>query len=391
MARFKHVGSITQLSRSQWQALRDTRYPFLDYDFLVALEQTQCVGTDSGWIPAYFAAFENQQLIAAMPAFIKEHSYGEYVFDWSWADAYQRNGLAYYPKLLAAIPFTPVTGPRLIGDQFLWPEALTAISEYCLSNRLSGWHINFLDNNTLTHVNNFKTGKDQEALIRTACQFHWYNREYRNFEHYLEQFTSRKRKSVRKERDKIAAQGIRITRLTHKQITPEHIAFFYQCYQITYLRRRSQGYLNQAFFQQLRDVLNSQLMLVLAHKDDQPIAAALCFYDDDNLYGRYWGAIDDVDALHFEACYYQGIEFCIEQGIKHFDPGTQGEHKISRGFEPILTHSAHWLVHPQFHDAVAHFLAEEGQHILAYQGDAKTLQPFREGFILHDDNEAKLV
>ena len=384
MASFEQVGSITQLSRPQWQALRDTRYPFLDYDFLAALENTECIGDDSGWIPAYFAAFENQQLIAAMPAFIKEHSYGEYVFDWSWADAYQRNGLAYYPKLLAAIPFTPATGPRLIGDQSLWPDALAAISAYCLANQLSGWHVNFPETDTLAKITEFKTDNNQASLIRNACQFHWYNRAYQDFDQYVNQFTSRKRKAVRKEREKIAAQGIRMTRLTHEQITPEHVAFFYQCYQITYLRRRSQGYLNQAFFQQLRSTMNSQMMMVLAHKDEQPIAAALCFYDDDNLYGRYWGAIDDFDSLHFEACYYQGIEFCIEQGIGHFDPGTQGEHKISRGFEPMLTHSAHWLVHSQFHDAVDNFLAEERQHILAYQRDAKTLLPFRDGFTLHD-------
>lgn len=372
---------LSELDRDQWQSLRRHRYPFLDYDFLYALEISGCIGGDSGWQPCYITAYsdsDSSNIDWIVPAFIKTHSYGEYVFDWSWAEAYQHHGLAYYPKLLCAIPFTPSTGPRLLhrldsSAEQLWPSIAPLLDQLCQQESLSGWHINFLP------VADAKSMKKHAAsgALRLGCQFHWHNRDYTDFEHYLDAFTSRKRKSVRKERQKIAQQGIQLTRKTGTDIRTEDIEFFYQCYQMTYAQRRSRGYLNVDFFRQLLRSMSTQMLLVMAHDNDTPIAAALYFFDEHCLYGRYWGSLVDADALHFEACYYQGIEFCIERKLARFDPGTQGEHKISRGFEPITTYSVHKLQHPDFHNAVHDFVNQEQQHIAQYQQQARSLLPFK--------------
>jgi uncharacterized protein len=377
MKSFTQYGRIGDIPEAQWQALRRDDYPFLDYHFLRALEDNGCIGEDSGWNPACITAHnENGDIELIIPLFHKFHSYGEYVFDWGWADAYQRHGLQYYPKLLWAIPFTPASGPRLLykGDpEPAWQAALAVVQQVCDEQTLSGWHLNFFPERDLPRLQ-----KQPGVLLRSACQYHWYNRHYRDFEHYLEHFTSRKRKSVRKERQKVADAGIRIQRLDNTRIRAEDITFFYRCYQLTYRKRGQQGYLNLRFFQQLRETMASQMLLVIAHQQDKPVAAALYFHDSENLYGRYWGCTSEIDGLHFEACYYQGIEFCIERGLAHFDPGTQGEHKISRGFEPTLTHSAHHLQHPAFQDAVGRFIEEEQQQVLTWQAEAANLLPFNE-------------
>ncbi|KZZ45903.1 hypothetical protein A3759_08120 [Thalassolituus sp. HI0120] len=397
------VRSINEIDASIWQRLLHQScgtqpldepgllYPFLDYRFLKALEDNECIDANidnpleqshSGWLIHYLvgenAAGEIQQIL---PCFIKQHSYGEYVFDWAWADAYQRHGFDYYPKLLLAAPFTPATGPRVLGTSTPdWSSVSAELYRQCVELDLSGLHINFISQGShqqLSQVIN--------VLGRQACQFHWINQgadgeRYQSFDHYLEHFTSRKRKSVRKERKKVSQQHIRIERKTADQISDDDIKVFYHCYQMTYARRRSRGYLNLDFFRQLLATMPEQLLLVSAAYEDAPdktIACALYLFDNDTLYGRYWGALADIDALHFEACYYQGIEFCIERGLKRFDPGTQGEHKISRGFQPTLTYSAHQLLHPEFNQAVARFLNEEEQHILAYRDDAEALLPFR--------------
>lgn len=379
--RFSPVTSIHDIDQDLWQSLNPTRYPFLDHRFLVALEDTQCIGGNSGWHPRYFIRSDQR---AILPCFLKEHSYGEYVFDWSWAEAYQRHGLGYYPKLLCAAPFTPATGPRLLmahsPTQQDWGAVLAVLNDTTQTEHLSGWHANFLTRADHQHIIDLPQGTHDQLVVsqRANCQFHWFNRNYRDFEHYLDFFTSRKRKSVRKERKRLQEADIHVQRLTGTCITEADIQFFYQCYQLTYLKRRSQGYLNEDFFQQLRRTMSDQMMLVIARHDDQPLAAALYFFDQTTLYGRYWGCMNKLDALHFEACYYQGIEFAIEQGLQKFDPGTQGEHKISRGFEPVLTHSWHWLAHPAFNDAVADFVQQERQQIIGYQKEAATLLPFKE-------------
>jgi len=404
MASFSAFYRIEDIPQQRWQALlaaaqphhQRLYYPFLDHRFLLALEQSGCIDsghhdplshTPSGWLThilvSHDAAGEIDQVV---PAFIKHHSYAEYVFDWSWAEAYQQHGLAYYPKLLLAAPFTPATGPRLLGSANPdWSAITQLLADYCQQHRLSGWHLNFIE---ACHFQALTQQREDagtpEPLVhaagRSACQFHWYNRGYQSFDHYLEYFSSRKRKSVRKERQKIAQQGLTLVRKTAADIQPGDIDVFYHCYQMTYAVRRSRGYLNREFFHQLLASMPEQLMLVMAYADDDAqhaCACALYLFDDSTLYGRYWGALREFDALHFEACYYQGIEFCIEQNLQRFDPGTQGEHKISRGFEPTLTYSVHQLMHPDFQRAVHHFVQQEQSHILDYQQQARSLLPFK--------------
>lgn len=377
MMDYKVHTSIHDFSATEWDQMNPSGYPFFRHAFLAALEDSGCIGEQTGWSPNYLVKTHNGRPQSAIPLFIKHHSYAEYVFDWSWAEAYQRHGLDYYPKLLWAAPFTPATGPRLLRlpEQTVnWAAAVELLSELCKSNQLSGWHLNFM-----TQEDAKRIGEHKQIAIRQACQFHWKNRDYRSFAEYLEYFSSRKRKSVKKERQKVADSGVNIERLTGGQLTAEHIKSFYHCYQTTYLKRGQTGYLNEAFFQQLATQMADSMLLVSAHDEQGPIGYALYFYDQTHLYGRYWGCLQEVDNLHFEACYYQGIEFCIEKGLRYFDPGTQGEHKISRGFEPTLTYSAHWLSHKGFQDAVLNFVEEEKDHILAYQKQAAELLPFKDG------------
>ncbi|ASP39558.1 GNAT family N-acetyltransferase [Bacterioplanes sanyensis] len=370
MALFRIFTSIHQVDTTDWQRRLASRYPFLCHAFLAALEDSASIGGDSGWQPMYLLSDE-----LALPCFIKQHSYGEYVFDWSWAEAYERHGLDYYPKLLCAAPFTPATGPRLLsqGKDISAEQlqaALEALAHLCQRHNWSGWHLNFFQPSQQALL------QQQDCHVRIGCQFHWRNRDYATFDEFLQTFTSRKRKNVNKERKKVQQQ-LTLTRLTGDDIRADDIHQFYQCYQLTYLKRYSRGYLNEAFFQQLRTSMAEQLLLVRASENDKPVAYALYLFDDTTLYGRYWGSLDNYDGLHFEACYYQGIEFCIEHQLQRFDPGTQGEHKISRGFEPTLTYSAHWLRQPEFHTAVGNFCEEEAEHVRRYQADAATLLPFR--------------
>ncbi len=374
--RINSIHSIHDIGATQWQRLCDDSsiqgYPFLQFAFLAALEDSGCIGQQadhpSGWQILYLTdnAEAPQWLL---PCYVKQHSYGEYVFDWSWAEAYQRYGLDYYPKLQWAVPFTPASGPRHLG---ILPEPntlVTLLNEVCERHNLSGWHLTFPATPLMPHP---------QVSERISCQFHWHNRDYQSFADYLQYFTSRKRKSVNKERQRIAQQGVTLQRKCGADISADDIAFFYRCYQDTYQRRRSWPYLNRAFFEQLRKTMSQQMMLVMASLDETPVASALYFFDDQTLYGRYWGALDDIDGLHFEACYYQGIEFCIENNLQRFDPGTQGEHKISRGFEPVITRSYHYLQHPGFAQAVADFTDEERQQVLSYQQQATSLLPFRQ-------------
>ena len=393
--RFEH--SIHSIPAKQWNQLLPNDNPFLRYEWFAALEDSGCISSSAnqvdfqrlGWQAYYLLIEENDELVAIAPVFKKLHSYGEYVFDWSWADAYHRNGLEYYPKLLWAIPFTPSTGPRLItnldADNFdrYVRYCANVLSTHCQSEGYSGWHC-------LYPEHTLKEALKHQTLSRQSCQFHWYNQSlqggiYQNFDEFLGDFTSRKRKNARKERAFFRTAEIDIKRLTGDEITAKAIDEFYRCYQMTYLKRGMQGYLNLNFFQQLRETMAEQMLLVqanltpgsCANGTQQNIANALYFKDEKNLYGRYWGCLDEYDSLHFECCYYQGIEYCIENELEHFDPGTQGEHKISRGFRPILCHSQHWIAHPQFRDAIDRFLQEETLGIHEYQQQASEHLPFK--------------
>ena len=374
-ARF--IESITAVSPEQWRRLARSDYPFTRYEFLLALEESGATTAKTGWQVEHLLLEQNGELIAALPVYRKSHSYGEYVFDWAWADAYHRNGLDYYPKLLAAIPFTPATGPRLLlaentNPDLAWRAAVVALSEHAVETGASSVHILMTEAEVAKQVNSL--GFDQ----RIGSQYHWFNKGYQSFDDFLADFSSRKRKNLRKERRRVAEQDVRLIQLSGEQITESHIQQFYRFYQMTYAKRSGHGgYLTEGFFQSLRKTMPENLLLVLAEKDQQFIAGALNFKSDSTLYGRYWGCIQELECLHFEACYYQGIEFCIEHGLTRFDPGAQGEHKIQRGFQPILIYSNHWIAQEGFREAIQGFLKQEAAHIHEYIREASSLLPFK--------------
>ena len=366
--------SIDAIDPDHWDALCDPGYPFLRHAFLLALETSRSVSPENGWQPVHLELMQDDTCVLVMPLYLKSHSWGEYVFDWAWADAYQRNGLAYYPKLLNAIPFTPATGPRY-GTSLPAREAArllpNLLDQVMQQFKASSWHSLFPEQQVADAM-------PPDVLNRSGCQYHWFNHGYNDFEQFLSRFTSRKRKAVKRERRKVSEQGVTLQRLTGQQIQTEHLECFYQFYQSTYLKRGRQGYLSAAFFQQLLQTMPEQILLVLAEHTGTPVAAALYFKGNDTLYGRYWGCSADHDSLHFEACYYQGIEFCIEHGLNHFDPGAQGEHKIQRGFEPIRTRSLHRIADPRFAQAIEDFIEEERALMEQQIAELTTWLPFRQ-------------
>lgn len=370
--RFATIEDISVIDAAAWDRLFD-HYPFTRHAFLHALEASGSVGGKSGWRPLHIVAYHGDSLVLAMPGYLKYHSYGEYVFDWSWADAYQRHGLEYYPKYINAIPFTPATGPRIgcVGNDYLAP--LQSYLKTLLEERqLSGHHLLFPPADSLA------PWLENGWVARRGVQFHWYNHDYRDFDDFLAGFTSRKRKSLKRERRRIDEQQLQCETVRGDLASPEQWQRFYECYQMTYLKRSGHGgYLTKSFFQRIADTMGEQIVLVCARHEGDIIACALCFADDENLYGRYWGCLMDFDQLHFELCYYRGIEYCIEHGLRHFDPGAQGEHKIQRGFEPIHTWSLHHLSDLEFHRAVADFCQREAAHNEDYLEAAKELLPFK--------------
>ena len=340
-------------------------YPFLAIPYLTALEDSGAVAAERGWQPRHLELEQGW-----MPLYLRNQSRGEYVFDFSWAEAYQRHGLAYYPKLVTAVPFTPVAGPRWRGSPdpaVLWEGVRQQMAE----TGASGWHLLFPDQDCREAL------ADLPLVARQACHFRWFNRDYADFDDYLGRFQSRKRKNLRKERQRVVEQGVTVERISGSAIRREQWRIFYQCYASTYLKRGQFPYLDEGFFLQLAQTMASQIMLVLAYRGEQPLAAALYFQDSQQLYGRYWGCLEEVDGLHFELCYYQGIEHAIESGLQVFDPGVQGEHKILRGFEPVITWSLHHLREPAFQNAIADFCREEAEQVHRYREEAMTLLPFR--------------
>lgn len=378
----RFVNSIHKIGQEQWTALSMTDNPFLRFEFLAALEDSQCVGsTNNGWLPHYALLEDQNRLLAIAPIFQKMHSYGEYVFDWSWADAYQRHGLRYYPKLVWAIPFTPSTGPRIISkaqpqQQALFVQQIAqALTHHCQHQHFSSWHCLFPELNTQQAISHTPTSLP--IMARTSCQFHWFNEGYQDFAHYLDKFTSRKRKNIKKERARLKSMNVQLLTKVAEQITATDLEFFYNCYQLTYAKRNSRGYLTLEFFELILKTMPEQLVLVQAQQEGTSLASALYFKDSNNLYGRYWGCLEEFDSLHFECCYYQGIEYCIEHNIGHFDPGTQGEHKISRGFEPTICYSQHWIAHPQFSQAINDFLLAEKSDVQNYMTQVTSNLPFK--------------
>ncbi|VWB70085.1 hypothetical protein BAR24066_03278 [Burkholderia arboris] len=378
------LSSPAEVPADEWNALlaRDAQpTPFLRHEFLDALHVARCAVDDTGWSPHFVTLTDERtgRLAAAAPVYAKQHSYGEYVFDWAWADAYQRNNLPYYPKLLCAVPFTPVQGTRLLAaDDDARRRLAATLLAFAEQSDVSSLHVLFPTGDEARLL------ESMGMMLREGVQFHWLNDGYRHFDDFLGTLEQKKRKNIRAERRKVQDAGVTFRRLTGDQITDTDWRFFSRCYRQTYREHFSSPYLNLDFFRTIGATMPENLLLVIAEADDQPIASALAVYrrgehGGGTLYGRYWGAIEHVPCLHFETAYYQLLEFCIEAGLDTFEGGAQGEHKLARGFLPTVTHSAHWLAHPAFSDAVARFLERETEHIHAYVDELREHDPFRRG------------
>ena len=331
----------------------------------------------TGWQPQHLIIREEQKIVAIFPLFIKHHSYGEYVFDWSWADAYHQHGMEYYPKLLNAIPFTPASGPRwgidANADVHAILEYVTQAIEIKLS-AIEGSSCHCL----FTSRQQTQSLESHSWLLRSGYQYHWFNNHYQNFDDFLAQMSSRKRKNIIKERRKVIEQNISLQTKSGHEITEQDWQDFYLFYQTTYIKRSGrQGYLSSSFFPLLAQTMGEHLVMVQALHEGVLVAAALCFKDSKTLYGRYWGCKEDFDSLHFEACYYQGIDYAIEHQLGRFDPGAQGEHKIQRGFKPIKTYSHHWIVHSGFREAIERFVVMEDKEVDRYLTEASQWLPFK--------------
>lgn len=372
------LASIDEVDASQWDSLVDADHPFLRHAYLQALEASGSVCEKTGWVPAHLAVWRGRTLVGAMPFYRKYHSYGEYVFDWAWADALERAGGRYYPKALSAIPYTPVPGQRILVASGLAVETVVEVlagelKRICDDEALSSWHFLF---GSETDVSAWQ--RQWPALMaREGVQFQWRDKGFEDFEGFLAAMTSKRRKMIKRERRLVADQGLTLQRLEGEAITSQALIHFYRCYSITYHERGRPPYLNLDFFQRLRNAMPDALVLVQAHLEGRPVAAALYLKGNKSLYGRYWGSEVVADCLHFEACYYQGIEYCLEHGLTLFDPGTQGEHKLVRGFHPQRLCSLHYVAHPGLEAGVAQFCREEAQHVKAYRRAALDALPFK--------------
>lgn len=369
------VSSLADIGESAWSellALQVDANPFLSFHFLHALHESNCVSADTGWQPQYLVLWQGDVLAAAIPLYVKSHSYGEYVFDWAWADAYQRNGLEYYPKLLSAIPFTPVTGGRLLARD---DAARAALIELLVAQQsassMSSCHVLYPPQQQALQLE--KAG----FMLRSNVQFHWINAGYRDFDAFMATLEQKKRKNIRAERRKVAESGVTMRQVAGIDASIDDWKLFHRCYCHTYTEHRSSPYLNLDFFLRIGSTMPENIRLVIAERDGKGIAAALLIHTQDTLFGRYWGALEHVPCLHFETAYYQPLEFCIAQKIATFEGGAQGEHKMARGFLPQKTWSAHWLAHPAFADAIEHFLERENGGIEAYIDELNERNPFR--------------
>lgn len=388
--KFEFIDSIDAISRSDWNSVFGSENPFTRHEFLFALENSKSVSPSTGWTARHLLVYANSELVAAMPLYLKTHSWGEYVFDWAWADAYERSGLSYYPKLVSSVPFTPVTGKRLAMKSQLSKEDKTDLSIAVFNHlntslekmELSSWHCLFPEKTE------YDRWKNLQCLERIGTQYHWFNRDYKDFADFLANMNSRKRKNILKERKKAHQSGLKFKFVEGNNISPQQWQFFIHCYQRTYSKRSgNSGYLNLAFFQSLSELMPEQVLLLIAGSGSNPFesnngefeqmyASALFFRSSTHLYGRYWGSIAEFDGVHFETCYYQGIEYCINENLHVFDAGAQGEHKIARGFEPIETWSLHGVAHPGFRDAIDEFSKQEKNHIKVYIEELKKSLPY---------------
>jgi predicted N-acyltransferase len=367
------VRSIAELPRDAWNALIPDGSPFVRHEFLSALEMHGCVGGDTGWEPAHLVIEETGALRAAMPLYLKAHSWGEFVFDWSWARAYSQAGLEYYPKLVSMVPFTPASSPRLLAgaDPHKRAELGVELLKFAKNQQLPSAHLLFLAQEDRAAL------QDAPLLWRKDCQFHWSNRGYCSFDAFLATFRADNRKKALRERRRIAELGVRFVTLYGEEMDARLWAIVFGFSAATFAAHGNDHYLNVGFFRTVASALPRTVMVKLALYEQQPIAAAIFLRSRDTLYGRYWGAAANFHSLHFETCYYQGIEYCIAEGLQSFEPGTQGEHKVPRGFEPAMTWSAHWIADPRFRRAIAEYLERERDAIDQYAEQVREHVPFR--------------
>ena len=384
------VEGMAAIGRAEWNAIANPAGapydPFLDWDFLEALEASGCAAPDTGWGPRHILAHDSAgKLVGATPLYIKSHSRGEFIFDHAWADALHRAGGRYYPKLLCAVPFTPVTGRRLLAASGPRQAAIqramagTAV-ELAVDARISSVHFNFLEEPI------WRALGQERLLLREDQQFHWINRGYKSFDDFLAALASRKRKMLKRER-RDAQEGLTIERITGADLTKKHWDAFFRFYMDTGGRKWGSPYLNREFFALLHERMADKCLLVLAMDGTRPIAGALNLIGSDTLYGRYWGRIEERPFLHFEICYYQAIDFAIERGLGKVEAGAQGEHKLARGYEPTLTHSAHWIAHAGLRDAVARYLDREREAVEEGIGELDEFSPFKKGDRQEDGDE----
>lgn len=372
-----HPGAV---DAAQWNALltaQPSAMPFMRHEYLLAMHESGSAVGATGWTPQFLTIERDDQLIAACALYLKDHSYGEYVFDWAWADAYQRHGLRYYPKLLGAVPFTPVPGPRLLArDAEGRAMLLRAIEQIATQAQLSSAHLLFMDDADRA------AAEAAGWMLRSTVQFHWQQREgepYADFTGFLASLQREKRKKIQQERRKVVDAGVTFTWLEGSAINEEDWDYFYRCYSITYQEHRSTPYLSRDFFTRMASTMAQNWMMVLAWKNGSRVAASLIGIDraQGTAFGRYWGATEHISCLHFAACYYEPLAWCIANGIRRFEGGAQGEHKMARGLLPVQTWSAHWLAHPQFAHAVAEFLQREGAGVESYMDELNERRPFK--------------
>jgi len=363
--------SLAQIDPSEWNALAGEQ-PFVRHEFLSALHETGCASADTGWAPYFLIMRCDDRLAGGVPLYLKSHSRGEYVFDYAWADAFERHGLRYYPKLLSSIPFTPVGGPRLLAqtheDRVILARGLIELTQRL---KISSLHVLFPAEDDLLAL------REAGYMLREGVQFHWRNDGYASLDDFLTALNHDKRKKIRQDRKKVQAAGITYRWLHGTQIDAEALAFFYRCYQHTYFMHGNPPYLSADCFARLHSKLCDAMVLIIALRDGQPIASALSMRGGDILYGRYWGALEFVPGLHFETCYVQSIDYCIQHGLTCFEGGAQGEHKMARGLLPTPTWSAHWVADARFAEAIDDFLGHETRAIEGYLGELETHTPFR--------------
>jgi len=368
------------IDATQWNALLDEQAsstPFMRHEYLLAMHASASASGATGWLPQFLAVVRDDVLVAACPLYLKDHSYGEYVFDWAWADAYQRHGLRYYPKLLCAVPFTPVPGPRLLArDPASRRVLLRAMRQLAHDAKLSSAHILFLDEADA------QAARDEGWMMRSTVQFHWHNREpepYVGFAEFLSSLQREKRKKIQQERRRVADAGVTLTTQVGEAIGKDDWDYFYRCYCQTYREHHSTPYLTREFFAQMANAMPQNWLLFTAWREGERIATSLICIDPVRkaAFGRYWGATEHIPCLHFEACYYQPLAWCIANGYERFEGGAQGEHKMARGLLPVQTWSAHWLAHPQFAQAVNDFLEREGAGVANYIDELNERRPFK--------------